>query len=283
MDGTARSFSVSSAERNRKELLGRALAETTYHHFPGGRKKLEVLIEIVVRLSPEHRRILDVGCGNGALSFPLAAIGCQVVGTDVDAESIETCRSRRRFPNARFVQSGGLLREVDGPFDLIVCAELLEHLHDPRPLVAAMAERLAPEGRLFVTVPNGYGLREIGGRLEKRLRRRPSFERSIISLRRRLVRFGMPSERDKYVMHTSNPEQEHVQKFTRGSILRLLHGAGFEVVDWRKSFLTLSVFHCRSGLSWIERIDSRAADLLPAAMASGWYITCRKVRESRSP
>ena len=62
------------------------------------------------------------------------------------------------------------LREVHGPFDLIVCSEVLEHLHEPRPLVAAITEKLAPSGLVFVTVPNGFGLREIGGRFERFLR-----------------------------------------------------------------------------------------------------------------
>jgi hypothetical protein len=87
----------------------------------------------------------------------------------------------------------------------------------------------------------------------------------------------MPSAEEKYQMHTSNPDQGHVQKFTRRRIIDLLHAERLELSAWRSSFVILSVFYCRSGESSIERLDSWAADHLPVACASGWYITARGV------
>jgi len=78
-------------------------------------------------------------------------------------------------------------------------------------------------------------------------------------------------------MHTSNPVQGHVQKFTRRRIIDLLRAEGLELSLWWSSFVILSVFYCRSGESSIERLDSWAADHLPAVCASGWYITARGV------
>jgi len=165
---------------------------------------------------------------------------------------------------------------VEDSFDLIVCSEVLEHLSEPRLLVAAMSDKLAPTGRLFVTVPNGYGLREIGGRCERFLRERWGLDAILRALRDRLERLGMPSARAKYEMHTSNPEQGHVQKFTHNQMIRLLETEHLRVVDWRNSFVILSVFYCRSGLSAVEKFDSWLADHLPASFASGWYICCRR-------
>lgn len=261
-------------------LAPQVFTDTSYYRFPGGRKKLEALLHVVEDLGARGLRVLDVGCGNGALSFPLAAIGCAVVGVDVDAASIEHCRTHGFYPNARFVHTRGRLEEVVGPFDLIVCSEVLEHLDAPDPLILAMRDKLAPGGRLFVTVPNGYGLREIGGRVERWLRESCGLERTFRWLRARFARVGMVSEREKYQMHTSNPEQGHVQKFTRPGFERCLAGAGFEVEEWTNSFVILSVFFCRGGQGRLERIDAWAADHLPAAFASGWYVTCAPRRES---
>jgi 2-polyprenyl-3-methyl-5-hydroxy-6-metoxy-1,4-benzoquinol methylase len=248
---------------------------TDYTRFPGGRKKLEALARLVFDEFSTPPRVLDVGCGNGAISFPLAALGCEVVGADIDGASIAWCVRHNTYEHATFVLATEKLREVEGPFDLIVCSEVLEHLHEPRPLVAAISEKLASSGLLFVTIPNGFGLREIGGRFERFLRESCGLDTALRWLRRRLEVLGMPSAAAKYAMHTSNPEQGHVQKFTRSQITRLLESEQLRVVGWRNSFLILSVFFSRSGLSAIERLDSWLADHLPHFCASGWYICCR--------
>jgi SAM-dependent methyltransferase len=249
--------------------------KTNYQRFPGGQKKLRVLAETILREFIRRPRVLDVGCGNGSLTFPMAALGCEVVGVDTDGESVDSCKRRNEFPNVRFVQTDGTLLTVDGFFDLIVCSEVLEHVREPRALLASMREKLAPGGSILLTIPNGYGLREIGGRGERFLRERCRLDRPLAALRRLLGRVGMPSAAEKYQMHTSNPDQGHVQKFTRRGIIDLLRAEGLELSAWRSSFVILSVFYCRSGESSIERLDSWAADHLPAACASGWYITAR--------
>jgi len=251
-------------------------AGAEYSRFPGGAKKLAVLARLVLEEFPARPRVLDVGCGNGSLSFPLAALGCEVVGADVDPASIDWCVRHNTYERASFMLTTETLRVVKGSFDLIVCSEVLEHLAEPRPLVAAMSDKLAPGGRLFVTVPNGYGLREIGGRCERFLRERWGLDAALRALRERLEPLGMPSAREKYAMHTSNPEQGHVQKFTRRQLTRLLESERLRIVDWRNSFVVLSVFHCRSGRSAVERFDSWLADHLPPACASGWYVCCQR-------
>jgi 2-polyprenyl-3-methyl-5-hydroxy-6-metoxy-1,4-benzoquinol methylase len=243
--------------------------ETSYQRFPGGHKKLVLLAQIILQRFTNRPRVLDVGCGNGALAFPMAVLGCEVIGVDNDVRSINGCKERHQFPNAHFICTDGTLAGVTGVFDLIVCSEVLEHVVEPAQLVAEMRSKLAPKGLIFVTIPNGYGLREIGGRVEEVLRCW-GLDRLLKSLRRRA---GMPSAEEKYEMHTSNPEQGHIQKFTRRKILDLLEAEGLEIVDWRNSFVILSVFHCQSGGSFVERLDSWVADHLPAAFASGWFLT----------
>lgn len=252
---------------------------TDYHRFPGGRKKLGVLFRLILDDVVASPRVLDVGCGNGSLTFPIATLGCEtVLGVDTDAASIAYCEKRNDFRNAHFLVTDGTLREVEGQFDLVVCCEVLEHLADPKPLLAAMREKLAPAGLIFITIPNGYGLREIGGRCERFLSERCGLAEFLAVIRQVLHRFGMVSSEEKYRMHTSNPEQGHVQKFTHRGITRLLHGARLDVSAWRNSFIILTVFYCRSGLSTIERFDSWLADQLPPAFASGWYVCCRADR-----
>jgi len=247
---------------------------TDYHAIPGGRKKLEYLFSILeaMRRTRPRMKVLDVGCGNGALSFAVASLGCEVLGIDVDELSVKHARSANRFPNARFEAISDENFDLKERYDLIICSEVLEHLHRPAPLLRTMVRHMKDDGLLLITVPNGYGPREIFGRAEKFMRARLGLgtflDRSRATMR-------MIDAASKCAVYTSNPDQNHVQKFTLGPLKELIEKAGLRVVECVKSIFVFSVvFRTRSEV--VDRLDSRLADYLPRFMVSGWYLLCRK-------
>lgn len=255
------------------ELQERFREATDYQTIPGGRKKLDYIFALVRRLQQQRPglRVLDVGCGNGPLTFPIAALGCAVTGVDVNAASIEHNRAVSRFPNARFETVPGANFDLGETFDLIICSEVLEHLETPQPLADSIARHLAPGGVLMVTVPNGYGPREVLGRIEIFLRRSAGLGRVIDPVRRA---FGMLDHATKCAVHTSNPEQDHVQKFTIRQMRGIFARAGLSVVETVNSVFIFGVVFGRSPA--VDRFDSRLADFLPRALASGWYFLCTR-------
>jgi len=254
-------------------LRERFYAATDYHAIPGGRKKLDYIFALVRRLQagrPELK-VLDVGCGNGALTLPIALLGCRVVGVDVNAASIERNRADKRFADVRFEVVPGAIFDLRETFDLVICSEVLEHLDFPQPLVNSIARHLTSEGTLMVTIPNGYGPREVLGRSEIFLRRKVGVGRWIDALRRA---FGMLDHATKCAVHTSNPDQDHVQKFTTREIGGIFRKAGLVVTETVNSIFILGVVFGKN--AGVDRFDGRLADFLPNRLASGWYFLCRK-------
>jgi SAM-dependent methyltransferase len=219
-----------------------------------------------------------VGCGNGSIALPVASLGYRVVGVDVDPGSIEHARAANRLPNARFELVEGDRLDLGERFDVVICSEVLEHLHEPLPLIRAISAAMADDGLAIITVPNGQGLRELLGRLENFLKATLRLQHVLKGIRRLA---GMPDPDEKCLMHTSNVEEAgtgHVQAFSLPGIARRLARGGLEVARVVKSFFIFSVFVKRRGDAWtaVDRLDSRLADVLPASMASGWYLLCRK-------
>ena len=104
------------------------------------------------------RRILDVGCGNGALAARLAAKGYDVTGIDPSDSGIAV--ATQSVPGARFFRQSveddlGALDPAG--YDLVVAVEVVEHLPLPRLLPRLARRALRPGGHLLLTTPyHGY-------------------------------------------------------------------------------------------------------------------------------
>jgi 2-polyprenyl-6-hydroxyphenyl methylase / 3-demethylubiquinone-9 3-methyltransferase len=101
-------------------------------------------------------RALDIGCGGGFLAEEFTRLGCQVVGVDPSAVSIETARRHAAATGLSIdyrVGSGENLPVAGGEFDLAYCCDVLEHVSDLAAVLSETARVLKPAGTfLFDTI-----------------------------------------------------------------------------------------------------------------------------------
>ncbi len=101
---------------------------------------------------------LDVGCGAGLLTEPLARLGASVTGIDATPEVIQVARDHAKAMGLAIDYRSGDIQDLEeGRFDLITCMEVIEHVADPAAFVKALAGRLAPGGLLILSTPNATG------------------------------------------------------------------------------------------------------------------------------
>jgi len=103
------------------------------------------------------KRLLDLGCGNGAKLYEFAERGYEIWGVDVSIDSIKVCQ--KLLPLGHFIQSE--LHKINLPnayFDYIRIDNTLEHVPDPRRLIAECYRLLKKGGRLLIYVPHGRSL-----------------------------------------------------------------------------------------------------------------------------
>ena len=167
------------AEHNRSErgagfVFARPEREALFRRYVGG----------------PGRRVLDLGCRDGALTATFAA-GNEVVGVDADREAL--AEATKLGIETHWADLDQPLEFADGSFDVVVAGELLEHLRDPQGLVGEIRRVLRPGGTFVASVPNAYRLK---GRV--------------------LFLFGRPPENDP----------THLQMFRPDDVRALL--AGFE-------------------------------------------------------
>jgi trans-aconitate methyltransferase len=97
-------------------------------------------------------RILDLGCGDGALTAKLASMGCDVVGVDASAQQIDA--ARKLGLHAR-VMSGEAL-DFDNEFDAVFSNAALHWMRNPAKVIVGVHRALKPRGR-FVAELGGHG------------------------------------------------------------------------------------------------------------------------------
>jgi len=101
------------------------------------------------------RRALDVGCGAGLLSEPLARLGATVTGLDAAPENIAAARLHAEGQGLTIdYRAGGVESLGNERFDLVVSMEVVEHVTDPQAFISGLADTLADDGLLILSTPN---------------------------------------------------------------------------------------------------------------------------------
>lgn len=164
--------------------------------------------------------LLDLGCSGGLLSEKMRAFGHTVTGVDV--LEIEGVRDRVDYFVKANLDEGMPAELADrGPFDVVVCGDILEHVRQPEEILEQIRELLAPSGVLITSVPN----------------------------------FGHWYARTRTALGLFDYDQRglldngHVRFFTRRGLMRRLRNAGFTVVHQETTGLPLDVLTSGGGLT----------------------------------
>jgi 2-polyprenyl-3-methyl-5-hydroxy-6-metoxy-1,4-benzoquinol methylase len=147
---------------------------------------------------PPGGSLLDLGAGPGHLGRAVRERYAYMAAVEADPEArAEGEGVYDRWITARV--DGEIA--IDRPFDVVVCADVLEHLADPSMLLARLRRWLAPGGRLLVSIPN---VANLWARLSLAAGRFEYTDRGIFD-------------------HT------HLRFYTRRSARRLLRESGFRI------------------------------------------------------
>ncbi len=191
-------------------------------------------------------RILDLGCSDGTFAARVRSLGHRVTGVDI-----------RESPDVRSHVDHFIPRDLDtglppgvgehGPYEVVLAADLLEHLRRPERLLEQIRSVMVPRGVLIASVPN-FGHWYSRGR----------------------TALGLFDYDQRGIL-----DNGHVRFFTRRGFLRRLRSAGFTVVREEATCLPFEVLTRRQGaITRMLRLGDRIGVALRPTVF-GYQFVCK--------
>lgn len=167
-----------------------------------------ILIDLVQRFAKERGLLIDLGAAGGELGAAVRGSFDRTIGFELDVDRIAALHnSFDQVVIADLERITGLPKNAHA----IVMADVVEHLRDAKQILAIARESLAPDGRLFLSVPN------------------------IANITTRIgLLFGIFRYRDRGILDST-----HLRFYTLKTISDEVEGAGFEIVATRASAIPI--------------------------------------------
>lgn len=199
----------------------------------------------VIRCIGSGLKILDIGCGYGCLGEAMVKKNNIVYGIDISSTAIERAKKRLHFAcvadiNKLDTLPGEIKRKS---FDVVILADVLEHVYDPMGLLKKTKSFLKDDGRIILSIPNVASW----------------------AIRLQLL-FGYWNYTTSGVL-----DRTHIRFFTLTSALRLLRAANFEIIRISATPYFLRAFAESLRNVFFKDYNNRVLSDPTALMKSSYY------------
>lgn len=103
------------------------------------------------------KTILDIGCGGGLISTPLARLGAKVTGVDADSQAILIASKHAKAENLSINFIAGAAEDLVAQkqkYDVVLALEVIEHVENPSLFVELCAQLVKPDGIIIFSTLN---------------------------------------------------------------------------------------------------------------------------------
>ena len=113
----------------------------------------EVHTQLII-LTGYKKRVLEIGCSTGFMSRYLIENQCHVAGVEVNPIAADRATSICNKIIVGNIESEEVLKQIKGPYEVIILGDVLEHLVNPDLTISRTLDWLTDDGFLLISVPN---------------------------------------------------------------------------------------------------------------------------------
>ncbi len=209
----------------------------------------------ILKKISSNQIILEIGCANGYLTKHFKKLNNRVVAVEINPKARKYAEKYCSKLIIGDIEDKDTLNKLKlYKFDLIVLADILEHLKNPGVLLEKLKPFLKKDGKIIISIPN------IG----------------FFTSRLQLLK-GRFEYQDFGIM-----DRTHLRFFTKSSISKLIAKAGFKIldIDYIGNFsqlpLFLGLYKILGKFFWFKSLEYNITKLWPEGLAVQFLIVCKK-------
>lgn len=129
----------------------RMISKNHREHHPFTVARYKICLEMLGELG--NRTVVDFGCGDGALAGMIAKVGNRVIGVEPNELGLRLAREKfdQHGLSATFYSSSSMIDDCS--CDVVVCADVIEHVDNPDNILAEIFRILKPGGDAVISTP----------------------------------------------------------------------------------------------------------------------------------
>lgn len=199
-----------------------------YHHEKTRKTEFSILEkergELFSTWIGKGKKIMDIGCRDGTLTRYFTE-GNDVLGIDIDTKMLEAAKKKLGIKTKLMDLNGEW--DVKEQFDVIVAAEVVEHLYYPDLICKKVAAHLKPGGLFIGSVPNAYNIKN-------RLRYLFGIQKNTpLEDRTHINQFSYKILKNVLQQHFSKVELIGLASGMSGGIAKMMPNLGSFMLIWR--------------------------------------------------
>src|SRR4030042_230941 len=202
--------------------------------------------ELIYKLIPKNKKILDVGCNTGNLGEKLIKEkNCEVWGIDYSKEAIKLAKKRLTQTKVFDLETYKIPFPKE-KFDIIIFADVLEHLRYPEEILKKFSNMLNESGLVFTSIPNIANIK---------------------------IRFNLLLGKWDY-QEEGILDKTHLRFFTKKTIRSLFRNSGYRIIEMDSTpgfkFFVLRYF------KFLLKIQETLCKIYPKLFALQFIVIAKK-------